>query len=393
MSTVRTPAHRRTIRRRSLFGAAAGAGLLGAWGVTRLATADPAEKADPQWRQHDAVGEKYTEIHEAVRRHMTENNIRAGSFSLRTKEKLVVSTGYTYAAPDYPDTQADSLFRLASVSKAFCCAAIYELSESGIIDLSEPVFPYLGIKKVALPSQSKDAGIDKITIQQLVDHTGGWDRTAADFDPVFRTRKMAQELELPGRVAKRDVAEYMYGEPLQNEPGDKEVYSNFGYLLLGLVVEQATGTEFTDFVKTDILTPLGVEDQVFCGQTLEEDALPGEVGYDAEGTGYSAWDPDSDVKVPIPYGNFLIAEMDSGGGLVATTAAMSKLSQHYASWGMGGRSAGAYRTGGMPGTASQMTSRRDSLDWSIVFNNRDGDKNWTKLADAVNAAIDEADLG
>jgi len=368
-----------------------GVGLLG-WGATRLAIADPVDVTAAQWRQEHAVGEQYTGVHQVMRDYMEAHQVRAGSLAIRTRGQLRLSSGYTFAESDYPTTRPDSLFRLASVSKAFACAAIHRLSDEGVIDLSAAVFPFLGISTVALPGQTKDPRVDTITIQQLADHTGGWDR-AAGFDPIFQGRHIARALELPGRVSKRDVAHYMYGEPLQNAPGAVEVYSNFGYLLLGLVVEEATGTDFTEFVTTEILTQLGVENEVFLGNTLETDALDGEVGYDATGTGPSAWDPYSDVPVPAAYGTFLIAECDSSGGLVATSSAVTALISEYAVWGLGERTPGYYRTGAMAGTSTRATSLNSGVDWSYTFNTRGVDANLNELGTAINTAIANSDIG
>ncbi|ADD45914.1 serine hydrolase domain-containing protein [Stackebrandtia nassauensis] len=388
-TTPSTP--RRALRRRTLFGAAAGlgAGALGVWGTSRLVVADPVDARAAKWRQVAEAGEDAKGIHKVMRDFMEKHRIRAAQLTVRDKDELPVSMAYTFAEADYPTTKPDSLFRVASVSKAFTCAAIHELSKAGAIDLSEPVFPYLGIDTEALPSQTKDPKVDTITIQQLVDHKGGWDLSVSGYDPLFRTRQIALDLDLPGRVAKRDIAEWMYGEPLQHKPGAKEVYCNFGYLLLGLVVEKATGDDFVKFLKTDVLTPLGVEKEVHLGRTIKADALPGEVGYDAKGTGLSAWDPHSDKPVPNAYGVFLIGEMDSGGGLVATARATSKLITRYAAWGLGGRAPGYARYGSMAGTRSVIWSRKDSVDWSYNLNTRIGDDVTEQLNKQLDAAVKE----
>ncbi|HIW62361.1 MAG TPA: beta-lactamase family protein [Candidatus Stackebrandtia excrementipullorum] len=392
MSTHTT---RRLTRRTVLTGTAVGGvGLLSAWGASRLAIADPVDITAATWRQQHAVGEQYTAIHRVMRDFMESQGVRAGTLAIRTDGELRLSSGYTFADIDYPDTGPDSLFRLASVSKAFAAAAIHRLSDDGLVDLDTPVFEYLGISTVALPGQTKDPRVDAITIAHAVDHTGGWDRAASGFDPIFRGREIAHALDLPGRVSKTDVAQYMYGEPLQSDPGSVEVYSNFGYLLLGLVVEKATGADFTEFVQTEILTPLGVEDEVALGHTVREDALDGEVGYDADGTGLSAWDPYSDEPVPAAYGTFLIAECDSSGGLVATASAVAALISEYAVWGLGERTPGYYRTGAMAGTCSRATSLSGGgVDWSYIFNTRADADALDTLGDAINAAIADSDIG
>src|SRR5690606_35647346 len=90
-------------------------------------------------------------------------------------------------------------------------------------------------------------------------------------DPVFEGRAIARALNLPDRVRKRDVARYMYGEPLQYDPGDSTTYdadhrySNFGYLLLACLVEEVTGVSFEKYLQDELLAPIGAADQVWVG--------------------------------------------------------------------------------------------------------------------------------
>src|SRR5207253_5893520 len=132
---------------------------------------------------------------------------------------------------------------------------------------------------------------------------GGWDDTGAgsDFDPIFEMRDIARALHLTGPPSKRDIARYMYSEPLQFAPGSREQYSNFGYLLLSLVIEQASGQSFEDYLATQVLTPLGISD-VALSHTLANQRLPNEVSYDQPGSGLSPLDPTTALRAPLPYG-------------------------------------------------------------------------------------------
>jgi len=352
-----------------------------------------------QWTQTSAVGAAYAGIHDVMKTFMQKHGIRAGVLAIRKNGALKLSSGYSWAEPGYPVTQPDSLLRLASVSKAFTCAATQALVTDRNFDLNTRVFPYLGINTVALSIQTKDPRIDDVTVQHLVDHAGGWVRGVSGLDPVFASRKIAIALGL-GRAGKRDVARYMYGEPLQYNPGDTSAfdggkrYSNFGYLLLGLVVERATGQNFIDYLKQRVLAPIGVDGSVYTGATLRSGRLPTEVSYDAASVGSSAWDPYSDAYVPAAYGNFLIAEMDTSGGLVASAPAVTAFINQNAVWGMGGRMAGSARSGEMAGSASLAVSRNDGIDWAYIFNTSEvpadqdtnGKTNWDRLsADLTNA--------
>ncbi len=348
-----------------------------------------------QWTQTNSVGAGYTTIHNVMRAFMQRHGTRAGVLAVRKNGTLRLSSGYTWAEPGYAITQPNSLLRLASVSKAFACAGIQALVTDQGFNMNTRVFPYLGITSVALPTQTKDPRIDTITVQQLVDHTGGWVRGVSGLDPVFAGRKFALDLGLPAHVTKRDVARYMYGEPLQYNPGDTTTYdggqrySNFGYLLMGLVVERATGMSFINYLKQRVV---GLTAEVFTGATLRSGRLANELSYDAPWVGSSAWDPHSSALVPGAYGNFLIAEMDAGGGLIASAPAVSAFINQNAVWGMGGRVPGAARSGGMAGTASLAVSRGDGIDGVYIFNSIDGptgaewDQLSTDLSNAIGAA-------
>jgi CubicO group peptidase (beta-lactamase class C family) len=330
-----------------------------------------AEPSDRQWTITGNAVASLSEFDKAVKNFMQANAVRAGTLAIAKNGKLAFARAYTWAEPGYPITQPDSFFRLASCSKAFVCAAIQKCYDAKLIKPSSPVFPLLEITSAALPSQKPHPKINAITVKNLVDHAGGWDHTAANFDAVFANRQIALSLGLPGAPTKRDLARYMYGEPLQFDPGTNSQYSNFGYVLLGLVVEQVTGKSFTDFVRQSVLAPLGIND-VFLARTRREQRREREVTYDDPGLGVTALDPHSNELLPACYGGggYLTETMDSGGGLCATTTALVQFINKNAAWGIGDRNPGSARSGGMAGTASLMVSRWDGVDYAYAFNTR-----------------------
>jgi CubicO group peptidase (beta-lactamase class C family) len=284
----------------------------------------------------------------------------------------------------------NSLFPLASCSKIFTCAAITELHSSGKLDLEKPVFPLLEISKPAMANQQPDSRINQITVKNLVYHAGGWVAgggfkakdgkhiKGANFDPVFSIRKMSLDLRLSHPLTKRQMAEYMYGMPLQFTPGkqdfkstDGNSYSNFGYVLLGVVAEKVTGQSFVEFVRSGPLKRDGTE-EVFLAHTAASKRMPREVWYEDPGTGPSALDPKSDTPVPNQYGGegWMTELMDSGGGLATTAATLAKFISKHAVWDMGGRSAGSEREGSMAGTTSYSFSRPNGVDCVVIFNTR-----------------------
>lgn len=345
----------------------------GSGGGTRYAAifAKQVEPDDRVWTVTGAANSKLVKFDNAIKSFMQANGIRAGQFAIGRAGKVIYARGYTWAEPGWMITQPTSMMRLASISKAFACAGIQACYDKKLLKKTDRIFPLLGITTKALSSQSPDAKIDTITIQNLIDHAGGWDSTMG-FDPVFSMRKIALDLGLNGPVSKRDIARYMYGAPLQFAPGSKSQYSNFGYLLMGLAIEQVTGKAFIDWVKQEVLKAEGLDDEVFVSLTNRSQKRADEMPCDDPGLGLPAQDPKSDLLVPCCYGGegWMTERMDSGGGLCSSASALVRFISRHAAWGVGGRAAGSARSGGMAGVSSLMVSRGDGVDYAYVFNTR-----------------------
>jgi len=305
-----------------------------------------------------------------MRSFMQDRGIRAGAVAVARQGEALFERAYTWAEPDYPVTGTDSPIRLASVSKAFTEALIYNLVQAGVVKLDTAAFPYLGLEQAALAGQSVDPRLSTITVGQLLDHRGGWDRKAAGFDPCFKMREIANKLGLHTAPTKWDIARYMVGEPLQFDPGSEDSYSNFGYLMLGLVAEKGAGDTYGNALKHRVTSPLGI-DQVYVAHTRKDLRLPGEGFYDQPGTGLTPEFPEKKVWAPLPYGgqDWLTEVMDAAGGMAATAGAVARFAGHYAIWGFGPRRSGRWsRSGGMAGTSSFAASRPDGTDFCVVVN-------------------------
>ncbi|MGZ3349981.1 MAG: serine hydrolase domain-containing protein, partial [Xanthobacteraceae bacterium] len=151
-----------------------------------------AQAAPPRrWTVTGARVEALDSLDAAMQRLLQRYGVRAGALAVARAGSILFARGYTWAEPDYPVTQPNSPFRLASVSKAFTAAVIYELLQAKKLELGLPVFPWLGLDRAALPGQTVDPRLATITVQQLINHRGGWDARAANFDPVFKMRAIA----------------------------------------------------------------------------------------------------------------------------------------------------------------------------------------------------------
>src|ERR1700722_7370327 len=119
-------------------------------------------------------GNDWANFDQLFKSFMFANGVNAGQLTVIKDGKVQFAHAYTPSFSPYPTTQTDSLFRIASCSKAFTCAAIQNLYDAGSLKPDDRVFPLLGINSKALPSQIPDPNIDAITVQNLIDHAGGW---------------------------------------------------------------------------------------------------------------------------------------------------------------------------------------------------------------------------
>jgi len=149
----------------------------------------------------------------------------------------------------------DTKFRMGSMNKMFTATAVLQLVQAGKVRLDAPLGTYL----TDYPNREVAA---KVTIHQLLTHTGG---TGDIFGPEFDAHRL--DLKTLGDYVK------LYGaRGLEFEPGSKWEYSNYGFLLLGVIVEKASGQSYYDYVRDHIFGPAGMTGS---GSEPEDLAVPG----------------------------------------------------------------------------------------------------------------------
>jgi len=157
-------------------------------------------------------------------------------------------------------------FRIGSMNKMFTATATLQLVQAGKLGLNDPVGRYL----TDYPNKDLAA---KVTIYHLLTHTGG---TGDIFGPEFQ----AHRLEL------RTLDDYvkLYGSrPLKFEPGSQWEYSNYGFILLGAVIEKVSGQSYYDYVRDHVYKPAGMTSS---GSEPEDQAVGDRsVGYTRMGGG------------------------------------------------------------------------------------------------------------
>jgi N-acyl-D-amino-acid deacylase len=294
----------------------------------------------------------------AMDRFMRERGIRAGALAVIKDGKLLLSRGYGHADREGKrEVAPETPFRLASLSKPITAAAIGKLIRAGKLKRDNRVFDLL--RPEPLAGETMDPRWKDITVAHLLDHKGGWDRSAA-FDPMFRPVEIAIALGKPGPASAADVIRYMAGQPLQFPPGSKSAYSNFGYCLLGRVIEKASGQGYLEYVQKEVLAPAGANG-VYLGRTLPRDRDRREPVYDDPDVGPNVMEPGSKDAVPAPDGTFHLEAMDAHGGLTASAVDVARFLSAYTP-------AAEVAFGSMPGTFTMALTRADGVGVVALFN-------------------------
>jgi CubicO group peptidase (beta-lactamase class C family) len=211
-----------------------------------------------------------------MRSFLAEHEVPGAALAISKDGKLIYARGFGYADPENNEkTLPTSLFRIASISKPITAAAILMLIEQGKLRLDDRAFELLALPTP--PGRKRDPRLADITVRHLLQHTGGWDR-AKSFDAMFRPILIAKDLGVEPPAGPNEVIRYMLGQPLDSDPGSRYAYSNFGYCVLGRIIEKVSGQPYETFVQENVLRPLGAT-QTRLGKTLERAA--GEVNYAA----------------------------------------------------------------------------------------------------------------
>lgn len=203
----------------------------------------------------------------------------AGTVLLAKSGKVLFSGAYGMADRGKKmANKLDTRFRIGSMNKMFTAVSILQLVQAGKIKLTDPVGKYI----TDYPNQDVAT---KVTIHQLLTHTGG---TGDFFGPQFN----AHRLEL--KTLDDYVALFGKRAPVF-EPGSQYAYSNYGMLLLGVVVERAGKESYYDYVAEHVYKPAGM---TLTGSEPEgETVRDRSVGY-MRPQGGGAWTPNTDT---LPY--------------------------------------------------------------------------------------------
>jgi D-alanyl-D-alanine carboxypeptidase len=151
-------------------------------------------------------------------------------------------------------------FRIYSITKTFTAVLILQLVDEGVLSLDDTVTDWLDDPEVV-----RIPNVDRITIRRLLTHTSGVYDYFAEDSPFWQDAYLGEDADWSRVWSPEELLAYADGANHAPDfaPGEGVRYSNTGYILLGLIVEEATAQPFADRLHQQILDPLGLTDTFF----------------------------------------------------------------------------------------------------------------------------------
>lgn len=201
-------------------------------------------------------------------------NVPGGQLAITYHGRLVYNRGFGFANIATRDSvYPNDIFRVASVSKPITSLACMKLFEQGLLNLDAKVFGKGGILNEAIYQTILDPLDTNITVRMLLQHSGGWNRDISG-DPMFDAYNIAKTMGVSSPPSPSVVIQYVLAHKMLDfSPGTQSQYSNFGFCVLGRVIEKITGQTYENYVRNNILLPLGITD-MHLGFNLLENQLP-----------------------------------------------------------------------------------------------------------------------
>ena len=335
-------------------------------------------------------GGKLKSYDRQVKKMMKAKNIPGATIAVVKGNKLVHSCAYGYAdIATNKHMKTDNLLRIASITKPITVSALRKLAADNKLNLGWKMVNNLGAAKPDGPYQ--DDQVKDITIQNLIDHRGGWDR-GVGLNPMFMPTTIADALGVTKPASCRDIIRYMFQtQDLDYTPGtnptyaDSDTYSNFGYCILGRVIEKGSGTNYQNYVRKNILEPIGIK-KMRIGRGLKANRFSKEAQYydtifQAKVTPVYPNGPD---KVFRPDGQFHLEAMDSHGAWVASANDIARFATFVKNepYGTGDWS----HSGALLGTGTLVQVRGD-VTVALLMNARLSSKDLAKVIDQGTANV------
>jgi CubicO group peptidase (beta-lactamase class C family) len=331
-------------------------------------------------------------------------NVPGAALAVAKNGQLLLARGYGYA--DYEakqPMQPDSMSRIGSASKVLTAMAILHLKDQGRIGLDSR---FLDVLTQYQLRPGGDARLKTVTIRQLLHHSGGWDRDIKG-DPLDLQGDVSKDLAIPTPALCPDVIRHELEEPLDFAPGTKFDYSNFGYCILGAIVEKVSGQPFEVYVRDHVLAPMDVH-AMSIGYSHLSQRGPKEVKYyDYDGAPLVNSVFPGEWKVAQAYGAFDMMTFNSSGGWIGSAIDLARImtaidgsrvprflsaetmtqwleNPNLPAWSSDGTWYGLgiflhsspelwYHGGSIPGGETMLMHDGNGYVWAIITNSRTGD--------------------
>ena len=335
---------------------------------------------------------------------MAANGITAATVAVAKDGVMLAERGYGHrdSARQFP-LPGNAMFITASIVKPVTAAAIQTLARARKLALTDHVF-CTGLNAPCwlareLQPAAPDIRVAGITIAQLLEHQGGWDADISA-DPLVAEFAIQQSLGLPAPPQQDDIIRYVMRQQLDFAPGTRTAYSNFGYLLLGQIIEKASGSPYVQYVQENIMGPIGIPGTDFEGmRSLLRDHHPREPNYITTVMAPSVFVPGTTVLALD--GAVRAENWAASGSTISTAKAMTLFAAHYRIPD-GVPLAGAKNNGGFsgadPGVATVLRQLPSGVSYTVMMNKLDennpsGDASYQlQILRRIEAALKETGL-
>jgi CubicO group peptidase (beta-lactamase class C family) len=229
-----------------------------------------AGKLNVIWQNTNFSAADLNYIAQQMQSYLSAQHAPGAAIAITKDGRLVYASGFGYANQETgEEAGANSLFRIASVSKPFTSVAIMKLIEAGRLHLTDHVFGPGGILAAEYPTPAGNQKINQITIKYLLEHVSGLSNSNGD--PMFMNTGMNHH----------QLITWMLNDPghrMSRDANTQFEYLNFGFCLLGRVIEKVTGQSYEQYVRQAVLQPSGIADMTIGGNS-EAARKPREVKY------------------------------------------------------------------------------------------------------------------
>ena len=247
-------------------------------------------------------------------------SLKGASLSIVRKDSLVYARGYGWAdeAAREPMTPG-TLLRMASVSKLLTAVGIMKLQEDSLLNLQSPVFgPYGLLSEYPF----KDDDYCLITVEHLLRHQGGFSQRGGD--PMFSTLSNMASFGLSAPPDQETLVRKLLQRRLAFVPGTGQEYSNFGYLLLSMIIEKVSGESYEAFMQQNVLRPAGCTDFHIANNYYKE-KYKNETRYHLQSNDEPVLEyNNSGREVPRCYGGNDIRALSGAGAWVGSTPELAR---------------------------------------------------------------------